>query len=236
MKLGILVTGHIDEPHFDEYVNYSHMFQQLFKKAGEHFEYASYDVCEEQWPSSVNECDAWLITGSASGVYDDTPWMGKLKKWIVHSHEQGIPMVGICFGHQIIAAAFAGKVEKYQGGWGVGPYTYQLNDLELCGLKEIRLNAVHQDQVIHKPVNARCVGRSDFCENAILMYGDSILTIQAHPEFTNEYEKDLLELHKGNAIALEPSQIALDDMNDNPKTMDDLAVAKWMARVLKKLP
>lgn len=236
MKLGILVTGHIDEPHFDQYVNYSHMFQSLFHKAGVDFEYATYDVCEEQWPASVNECDAWLITGSASGVYDDTPWMGKLKKWIIHSHEQGIPMVGICFGHQIIAAAFAGKVEKYSGGWGVGPHTYQLNDMTLDGLTEVRLNAVHQDQVIEKPINARCLASSEFCENAILMYGDSILTIQAHPEFTNEYERDLLDFHKGKAIALAPSQMALDTMKASPQVMDDLAVARWMGRVLQKLP
>jgi GMP synthase-like glutamine amidotransferase len=232
MKIGILVTGHIDEPHKSNHVGYAHMFQQLFKKADVTFEYAVFNVIDDQWPETIDSCDSWLITGSASGVYDNTAWMQKLKRWITHAHEQGVPMVGICFGHQIIAEAFAGVVEKYSGGWSLGPQVYQLNNFELDGKIEIQLNAVHQDQVIEKPENARCIASSSFCENAILMYGDSILTIQAHPEFTCEYEKTLLEFHKGKNIALEPSQKALHKMNDQIISMDDLTIARWMARVL----
>jgi GMP synthase-like glutamine amidotransferase len=233
MKIGILVVGHIDAPHFETHVGYAHMFKSLFQNAGVVFEYDVFNVIDDQWPEYIDSCDGWLITGSASGVYDNKPWMQKLKKWIIHSHEQGIPMVGICFGHQIIAEAFAGKVEKYSGGWSVGPQAYTLKNQELEGKTEILLNAVHQDQVIEMPKNATRVASSSFCENAILKYGDSILTIQAHPEFSNEYEKDLLSFHKGNAIALAPCEAALDKMEATPKIMDHLPIARWMARILQ---
>lgn len=231
MKIGILVTGHIDQPHVDNYVGYAHMFQQLFKKADVTFEYAVFNVIDDQWPQYIDSCDGWLITGSASGVYDNAPWMQKLKRWIIHAYEQGMPMVGICFGHQIIAQAFAGKVEKYAGGWALGPHRYQLNGLSLEGKTDIQLNAVHQDQVIVKPENATCVASSSFCHNAILKYGDSVLTIQAHPEFTHEYTYDLLAFHQGKNIPLETATIALDKMNSQPEIMDDLVIARWMSRV-----
>lgn len=232
MKIGILVTGRIDDPHVNDHVGYAHMFQQLFEKADVQFEYDVFNVVDDQWPRSIDACDAWLITGSAHGVYENTTWMQILKKWVIHSYEHGIPIVGICFGHQIIAEAFSGKVEKFSGGWGLGPQIYQLNNYVLDGKPHIQLNAVHQDQVVEKPSNATCIASSSFCENAILKYGDTILTIQAHPEFTNEYEKDLLDLHKGKAIPLEPSQLALNKLEEQPQRMDDLRVARWMADIM----
>lgn len=87
--------------------------------------------------------------------------------------------------------------------------------------------------MIEKPSNATCVASSSFCENAILTYGDKILTVQAHPEFTSEYELALLNMHKGKEIALDPSENALERMRNSPQIMDDLAVARWMARVLQ---
>lgn len=233
MKIGILVTGHIDDEHTETHVGYAHMFQQLFKKVGADFEYEIFNVIDDQWPQYVDSCDGWLITGSASGVYENTPWMQKLKKWIVHSHEQGMPMVGICFGHQIIAEAFAGRVEKYTGGWSLGPQIYDLNGLTVEGMSHLKLNAVHQDQVVEKPENARCVGSSDFCQYAMLTYGDDILTIQAHPEFTLKYENALLDYHKGNAIALEPAAKALESLSSFDHKMDDEIVARWMMQIFK---
>lgn len=233
MKIGILVAGHIDEPHVKTYAGYAYMFQSLFEKAGRFFDYDVFNVIDDHWPESINSCDAWLITGSASGVYEDEPWMQKLKHWVVRVHDQGVPMVGICFGHQIIAEAFSGKVEKFSKGWSVGPQTYQLNNQKLEGQSSITLNAVHQDQVVLKPLNAQCLASSSFCENAILSYGDSILTIQAHPEFTNEYEKDLLSLHKGKAIALEAAEEALAIMDKASKVMDDTLIARWMIQVFE---
>jgi len=102
-------------------------------------------------------------------------------------------MVGICFGHQIIAQALGGKVEKFSKGWAVGRQTYNWDG------EEISLNAWHQDQVTERPEGAVPVASNDFCENAALVYGDRAFTVQAHPEF-NAKEIDGLIATRGGPV------------------------------------
>jgi len=96
-------------------------------------------------------------------------------------------MVGICFGHQIIAQALGGKVVKHPDGWAVGAQDYDF------GGKPVTLNAWHQDQVVSRPEGAEVAGRSDFCRNAALIYGDRAFTVQAHPEFDDAFVQGLMD-------------------------------------------
>jgi len=234
IKVGVLVAGHIDDPHVSQYKGYAEMFRRLFRLVNAPFEYQVYYVCDEQWPDTVDSCDAWLITGSASGVYEATPWMLNLIKWVKQCYDNEIPMVGICFGHQIIAQALGGVVEKFPKGWSVGPQTYKL-----CNTRNTHgtftLNAVHQDQVIVKPPQAMCIATSDFCQYAALMYGRNILTIQAHPEFTIEYERDLLQYHSGKAIPEDVVSSALHELS-LPISLDETKIASLMVQVLSNRP
>jgi GMP synthase (glutamine-hydrolysing) len=95
-------------------------------------------------------------------------------------------LVGICFGHQIIAQALGGKVEKSDKGWAVGHQTYFYGDTP------IGANAWHQDQVVALPEGADVIAGNDFCEYAALSYGGRILTMQPHPEFTDEFVEGML--------------------------------------------
>ncbi len=97
-----------------------------------------------------------------------------------------MPVVGICFGHQIIAQAMGGKVERYDGGWSVGPTTYDF------GGETLTLNAWHRDQVVQVPEGAEVVASNDFCQNAALLYDDRMFTVQAHPEFQNDFVDGLM--------------------------------------------
>jgi GMP synthase-like glutamine amidotransferase len=185
MLIGILQTGHAPDALLGTTGDYTGLFQKLLKDRG--LSFRTYSVVDMEFPASVRECEGWLLTGSRHGAYEDHPFIKPLEDFIRKAYAEAVPMVGICFGHQIIAQALGGKVEKFQGGWSVGPTSYDF------GGEEITLNAWHQDQVVEKPAEARRIATAPFCENAALIYGDRAFTVQAHPEFDSAFLKSLID-------------------------------------------
>lgn len=197
MKIGILQTGHAPDELLKTEGDYDAMFRALL--AGEGFTFQTFNVVDGQFPEGADMAEAWLITGSKHGAYEDHPWIAPLEALIREIAAAGQPLVGVCFGHQIIAQALGGKVEKFAGGWAVGRQTYTIAG------KALSINAWHQDQVVALPPNTRVLGGNAFCENAVLMIGERILTIQPHPEFGAGVIRGLIE-HRGGAVP--PAQIA----------------------------
>lgn len=237
MKIGILATGITPDELINEHGSYADMFIELFKQAEVTFDYAVFDVRENDFPASAQVCDGWIITGSKFNVYQDLPWMQQLKALILDIHREKKPLIGICFGHQIIAEVFGGRVDKYPQGWGVGLHSYELRDN--CDFIDsppatFTINAMHQDQVLVKPDNAEVFASSDFCDYAGLVYGDLILTIQAHPEFSVSYEKALLNLRKGSVIPEAAADQGLTTLRESDAFSDSLQVTMWMADFLRK--
>lgn len=192
MKIGILECGHtmpeIEKRHGD----FPEMFVRLLDGHG--FRFVNYDVVDMQFPASVDACDGWLLTGSKFGAYDDVPFIEPLKSFIREAYDKAIPMVGVCFGHQIIAQALGGKVEKFDGGWALG-----LNEYRFDKLGTLSLNAWHQDQVIERPKDAKPIAGNDFCTNAALVYGTRAWTVQPHPEFGGEIVSMYADIRRGTA-------------------------------------
>ena len=191
MLIGILQTGLAPDALVETSGDYPDMFARLL--AGNGFDFQTFRVVDGVFPASVQDCDGWLITGSRHGVYEDHAFIPPLEDFIRAAYAAHVPMVGVCFGHQIIAQAMGGRVVKHPEGWRVGAQDY------VIGGKPMVLNAWHQDQVVARPAGARVVARSGFCENAALAYGDSILTVQAHPEFDEPVIRGLIE-HRGSAV------------------------------------
>ena len=231
MHIGILAPGITPDELIKEHGTYAFMLQKLLLSSGHDFTFEVYDVLKGEFPTSPDLCDGWLITGSKYSVYDDMPWIAPLKAFILEIDAAQKPLVGICFGHQIIAEAFDGKVERYHGGWGVGIHQYVLQGHynfipEAAG--SIVLNAMHQDQVKIKPEKAEVLATSEFCPYAGLIYHNRILTLQAHPEFGIGFEQELIKLRKGSVIPNDVADTALDGLSSNTAKTDSQLVAKWL--------
>jgi GMP synthase-like glutamine amidotransferase len=184
MLIGILQTGASPDALKDELGDYPDMFERLL--AGRGLTFRRYRVELMDFPAAITDCDGWLITGSRHGAYEDHPFIKPLEDFIRSAYGAHIPVVGICFGHQIIAQAMGGKVEKYSGGWSVGPTDYDFNG------ETITLNAWHRDQVTTVPDSAEVIASNAFCANAALLYDDRMFTVQAHPEFRPEFVDGLM--------------------------------------------
>ncbi len=236
MKLGILAAGITPDELIGEHGSYADMIIQLLDKTDSGFSFEVFDVREGEFPQGISGCDAWVISGSKFNAYDREPWMLQLRDMIKDIHAAKLPLVGICFGHQIIASTFGADLNKFEGGWGLGLHEYNVKpgfDFVPEDVTSFRLNAIHQDQVLTKPDNAEVFASSEFCPFAGLVYGDLIFTVQAHPEFNGQFEKELLELRSGTSFPVDITQEGLDSLNKGISA-NQSDVGSWIATFLNK--
>lgn len=206
MRIGILKCGQSPELFRGLLGDYDTMLERLLEGRG--FSFRSWHVEELDFPQSCHEAEGWMLTGSRHGVYEDLPFIPPLEDFIRQAYAGHVPMVGICFGHQIIAQALGGKVIKSPLGWQLGAQDYDFNG------ENVTLNAWHQDQVVELPEGASVLGKNESCENAALVYDNRAFTVQAHPEFNDSVIQALID-HRAGVVPGDLVRIAESRMGSN---------------------
>lgn len=207
-RVAVLQCGEAIESARDEFGDYDDMCKAMLGLAPH--EADSYRVFDGLFPA-VEDYDVFVVTGSKFGVYEPHDWIMPLEKLVREVHRKRKKMIGVCFGHQVIAQALGGHVEKSDKGLGVGLMRYQMSDAE-GQLRDVSLYVWHQDQVINAPAEAKIIASSSFCPVAALKYGEQILTFQAHPEFTEGYERALLSERRGVTLSEEAADRGLESL------------------------
>jgi len=191
VRLAILDCDHLANEVKAQYHSYGWMFSQLFQRQLPQLQTQRFSVIDGDYPGSDQQFDGWLITGSKADAFASVDWIDGLKDYLQQLNQQKQCLIGICFGHQLLAHMFGGQVARAPQGWGVGVMDYTTTqavaEFGLSPGKPLRLIASHQDQVLALPKGAVRLWCDSFCPNAAFMLDSHIIGIQGHPEFSKAY-------------------------------------------------
>lgn len=229
LRIGLLVCDHVLPEFRGVAGDYPDMFGRLFDRYPG-VELVSYDLTAGQFPTSLDECDAWLTTGSKRSVYEDEPWIVGFAELVRRLAAEERPFVGICFGHQMLAHALGGKVGRSERGWGVGVKVVDVVGAEPWMGADDGPYAVlnsHADQVSELPPGAEVLGGNEHCPVSLMRVGERMLGIQGHPEFVAEYSATLMRARRGVII---PEEVVDAGLATLGTPADSERLADWIVR------
>ncbi len=239
MRIGLLRCDDIFEELRPEYGGYLQLFENLFTAAdaavdgtGDPVELVDVPVYQGTFPEGPDDHDAWLITGSVRGAYEDEPWISSLLDLIRDLDDARTPTLGVCFGHQAIAQALGGRVERVTT-WGLGNRPALITSREPWmdpGHDEVGVFYCHRDQVLEMPARGRVVATAEHCPVAALAIDDHMLGIQAHPEFDPRYAD---VLYRGRFTRNSPDGVLDDALSTLDAPLHRVDVASWMLRFVR---
>jgi GMP synthase-like glutamine amidotransferase len=233
MKLALLGCDDVPQRFTHIAGGYRDMFEQLLRPHVPDLSVTWIDLFNGEAPPTPSAFDAYVCTGSRCSVYEDRPWINDLKAFVREAHNVEVPFVGICFGHQMLAEALGGEVERAEYGWGIGVHAMRIVKPEkwmIPALGDCRLQYMHADQVAHMPEGSTLLASAAHCPVAMFKVGERMLGIEGHPEFPAAYEEALLRNRK-ERIGADRVDEALATVK-NPT--DAAAVGAWIAAFLRQ--
>lgn len=222
-NIAILEMGSAGEILEDKHGSFANMIEAWLQPNLPNAAFTGFRVFENEALPDDSQFDGFILTGSPYGVYEEHAWLDGVRHYLKVLSRKHIPIFGICFGHQLLAQTFGAIVEKSYKGWGVGTQNYSFKDKEV---KDSHVYLFHQDQVLSKPISANVIGGSEFCPMGILEYEFPALSVQFHPEFTQDFMCDLLE--KKKALLGEEAQ-QNQFKNSLQQSVDNTVFSKWVA-------
>lgn len=137
-----------------------------------------------------NDVSGAVLTGSWSMVTDREPWSERTAEWLRGAHGARLPLLGICYGHQLMAHALGGVVDFHPQGREIGQHAIDfcadVGDDALLGALPRRFlaNLTHEQSVLTPPPGAEVLARSRHDPHQVLRYGPNAWSVQFHPEFS----------------------------------------------------
>ncbi len=210
-----------------QYHSFGQMFVRLLGSQSRAARFEIYNVVRGEYPPSPAQYDAFLVTGSKADSFGGEAWIVRLREYLLIRYRAGDVLLGVCFGHQILALVLGGLTERADRGWGVGVHSYRMLQMpvpELAQRSQLQMLISHRDQVTRLPAGAELLAASDFCPNAAFMLDDRVLCFQGHPEFTHDFSRSLLQIRQG-IYTPEFYARGLDSLHQEH---DGLLVGGWM--------
>lgn len=139
-----------------------------------------------------------IVTGSPASTYDGDAWIQRSEEFLRRAAEHEVPLYGVCFGHQLLAQTFGGKVEKCPRGWELGTVTVtqtvhgQTNPLLTSLPQTFIAQTSHGDVVTELPPGAVPLVENEHWPYQAFAIGERIWATQFHPEFTPQIMSDLI--------------------------------------------
>jgi GMP synthase-like glutamine amidotransferase len=208
--------------------DYDDMYAEMLQAAEPSIRTRTYDVVNGELPGSPDECDAWIITGARYDSYRNDPWIVALRDFIRRVLDDRARLVGVCFGHQVVAHALGGRAEP-SGTWKAGPHELQVEPTAWFEGGSVTINAMHQDVASVVPPGARTIADGHTAEHPMFLVGDTILCVQDHPEYDADYIAGLVQARRprmGDAITDAALQRIRTDATHNE------VVGEWIANFL----
>lgn len=187
-RVGVLLCDDLHEELRSRWASYFALFEALVTDELQDLTAVGYRVHAGEWPSGVDAADAWLVTGSRASVHESPEWLGPLQALVRKIDAQGLPLLGVCFGHQLIHSALGGRTARSPHGWNLGAYPVEC-EVDFAGLsagEKLHLFAVHQDHVESPAPGFERLASSPRCHWYASRRGRT-LTLQGHPEFDQEF-------------------------------------------------
>ena len=189
---------------------------------------------EGELPRSVDDYDAYLVSGSPASVNDGDAWIARLAQFVVDADARGKRIVASCFGHQLVAKTWGGEVGDNEYGWYIGNYELAIDrrfDWMEPAVGMTSLYHFNQERVTRLPDGALSFADSPDYPDLGYVLGDNILCMQGHPEQPLRAMNNFLV-----AVAPELSDDALRlarERIDFGGPPDAAVWAQWMARFLR---